>query len=41
MIKILKAKIIFVDWKFKTKWNNKVINMLKDACKETPLYLQL
>ena len=38
MLKKSKAKIIFVDRKFKITFSNNVTNMLRDYCKETPLY---
>ena len=41
MLKILKTKIIFLDWTFKITLNNKAINMLKDTWGETPLYSYL
>ena len=41
MLKILKTKIIFVDWTFKITLNNKAINMLKNTWEETPLYSYL
>ena len=40
MLKILKPKIIFVDWKFKITLNNNVIKIITAGCKEILLYSQ-
>ena len=40
MLKILKAKIIFIDWKFKIILNNNVMKIKRAVCKEKLLYLQ-
>ena len=40
MVKILKAKIIFVDWKFTITLSNNVMKIGRVVCKEILLYSQ-
>ena len=40
MLKIVKPKIIFVDWKFKITLNNNVLKIIRAVCKEISLYSQ-
>ena len=40
MLKILKPKINFNDWKFKITLNNNVMKIIRDVCQEKLLYLQ-
>ena len=40
MLKILKPKIIFVDWKFKITLNNNIMKIIRAVCKETLLHSQ-
>ena len=40
MLKILKSKIIFVDWKTKITLNNNIMKIIRGVCKEILLYSQ-
>ena len=40
MLKILKPKMIFVNWKFKITLNNNVMKIIRAVCKEILLYSQ-
>ena len=40
MLKILKPKIIFVNWRFKITLNNDVIKIITAVCKEILFYSQ-